>query len=232
MIDIVFALQNYKDTKNMIEFWNKKVEDYIFEQDYDVQEYEELCYELQHVWPTNQEISRKNMLQDVVVKKVPYTKDNVWYAMCTYPNYWKISDNTPVYIAPTIDNVMFCKYHDCYEMAAVAFFNSKLEIRKYYRDIARVGEIVFAVMCCYFFLFKDISDINVREFKKLASIRRNSSNRSMFSNNYSWDVTVFVNKIMSNDNDLGELPDAKMCKILHDCLVTFKGSADFIGRCS
>lgn len=227
MISVVDALQDYREEKNLISLWHKKVDNFIYSQQYSVEDYSVLCYELQNVWPNIYTISRQNFLTDVTVKHVPFTEREVYYAMCTMPNYSKISSNVQTFVAPTIDSVMMFKDSDRLEMPAVAFFDNKDDIRKYYRDIVRPGEIVFAVMASYFSVFEDVTVLNIRKFKKISANSRVLTNSYFSYSNISQTMSI---KQLAYTVSQDELPDSSISVILLDCLAHFNACSKFIGR--
>lgn len=227
MISVVDALQDYREEKNLISLWHKKVDNFIYSQQYSVEDYSVLCHELQNVWPNIYAIPRQSFLTDVTVKHVPFTEKEVYYAMCTMPNYSRICSNVQTFVAPTIDSVMMFKYSDRLEMPAVAFFNNRDDIRKYYRDIVRLGEIVFAVMASYFSVFKDVTVLNIRKFKKISANFHVITNSYFSYSNISQIMSI---KQLAHTVSQDELPDSSISVILLDCLAHFNACSKFIGR--
>ena len=234
MISLIEALQDYGSFPKLIVFWNKMIDEFIYEQNYDIKEYQDLCSELQNVWPINEEASRQRFLEDIAVKHVPFTKEDLWYAMCAMPNFRMISSNTPSIPLPKMDSVMFNKDRFCYEMSSVAFFNSMFEVKKYYRDTVSFGEIVLFVMACYFFLFDEISELNIRKFKKISQ-QNHTTPESPFSNSsnnlFYFNLTVLrINGVLFDKED-DKLPSADISRILLDCLKHFQRCKKFLKGC-
>lgn len=231
MISLVAALQSYKDTRDLMSFWHKTVDNFIYSQGYDITHYRDLCYELQTIWPNSYATARQDFLIDVIVKHVPFTEDTVFYAMCATPNHTKIMNNTPVFVPSTVDSTMPFKYIDNIEFPAVAFFNSMDQVRQYYRDVVRIGEIVFFVMSCYFSVFKTLDILSLQKFKRLSinyRIQRSNPYSNLSCSNWK-PLLAAKDSILSVDQK--NLPDGSISIILLDCLAHFAPSGEFIGRC-
>jgi len=229
MIQLVKALQDYCTLETVIKYWCNMVNDFICNQEYSLEDYREFCEEAQNLLPINPETSRQLFLTDLTVKPVPFA-EGVWYAMCTYPNFMLISSNSYIKLPP-VDSVMMLRNTRDYEMPAVAFFNSMDDIRAYYRDILRLGDIAFYAMSCFFLSFKELSDINVRKFKKISQRTRTHNQLTDFYSNFAISNWLGVCILGMEEEKEEDLPNANMSKIMKDCLEHFKASKDFIGRC-
>lgn len=216
MLDLVSALQEYKSSKMVEVWWHNLINSFVEEQEYSLEDYADFCFEQQDIWG-NTNLPRHSFLKDIIVKPVPFTTDEVYYAMSAVPNFRVVSRNNIRYIA----NVDSCfRYKDEYspEIAGVCFFRNMEEVRRYYSNGVNVGEIILYRLLEFFSSFNSVTDINVSKFLKNA--KSLSLTRSAFILPYS---NVMPQPVMYDG-------DIKMSKILHKCLVRFQTSWRFFRK--
>ena len=229
MISLVSAYQDYKNDDTLLYYWYKKIDDFIFEQKYNLEDYAIFCQEAQDIYPVNNAISRQQFLSDITVKTVPFSRDEVYYALCTIPNI-KIINSNINFTVPVISCAFMNRDNYAYEIPAVTFFKDMTEVRKYYRDIIRLGEIVFFVMSRFFFVFKEVTTLNIRKFKLIAQHERNSHCRYNMFSNIVLSVDVFNEHSVIEKYPEHKLPNPDISKIMLQCLKHYQRSAKFLGR--
>lgn len=229
MISLVSAYQDYKNDDTLLYYWYKKIDDFIFEQKYNLEDYAIFCQEAQDIYPVSNVISRQQFLSDITVKIVPFSRDEVYYALCTVPNIKLVRSNINFPI-PMVACAFMNRDDYSYEIPAVTFFKDMTEVRQYYRNIVRLGEIIFFVMSRFFFVFKEVNILNVRKFKLIAQHDRNSHCRYNMFSNVVLSVDAFNEHTIIEKYPEHKLPNPDISKIMLQCLEHYRRSAKFLGK--
>lgn len=218
MLDLISALQKYNSSSMMATWWQDLINGFVEGQEYSLEDYAIFCCEQQDIWG-QMGLPRHSFLRDIIVKRVPFTTDEVYYAMSAVPNFRMISHNNIRYVAK-VDSYFQYKNEYDQELAGVCFFQNMAEVRKYYSEGVNVGEIVLYRLLEFFSSFNTVTDINEKKFLENAYSLANFK----LSYNHIWTNVVFK-PVTYNDNS-----NIQISKILHDCLMKFQASWKFLRK--
>lgn len=217
MVDLVSALQDYKSSQMLKARWEHLINTFIEEQEYSLKDYADFCFEQQDIWG-HTGLPRHGFLQDIIVKPVPFTEQEVYYAISVVPNFRVVAHNNIRYIFSNEYSCLQYKYEHSPKMTGVCFFKGMEEVKKYYSNNVNIGEIVLYRLLEFFSYFNSVTDINEKKFFN------NARSLSLTGNNFTFSYSNVMRQPVTFNSDI------KMSKILHDCFVKFQTSWKFFRK--
>lgn len=226
MLQLQEAFKMVRNDHALNVYWYEQVKEFIKQQQYSLRDYEEFCIDVQEHFAPVVTIPKQRFIADLIARKVPFTKENIYYALCIVPNYSKRLSNA-LFPCPTHYDSFLYKDMNSYEIPGVTFFKDMQEVHNYYLDILEIQQIVFHAMALFWHVTDDINDEGISKYKIMAQHNRNRFANKLLSLSFSTNVVTFFN-VTVNNNII--LLDLSLPKIFKDCLEAFKRSHKTLGR--